>query len=508
VIKIVGSHLPTDERRRFIGEMQAQETLSHPNIAQIFDAGQLDDGRPFMIIEYVGGQSLREMLVEQYGDQRLPKALPLEIVAEITEQACAGLREAHEKKIVHRDIKPENIIIKSDGDKYKIKIIDFGIAISQEGGVMPTRKTTAGVIGTPEYISPEQLLPTRYYLNKPGEKPGYSADIYALGVVIYEMLTGMRPFSGNSYELAMKHTKEIPIAPSKVRPDLNIPKAVDRVVLKSLSKQPGERQKSIELLAEELKAAINAPPEPEVTNLTLEVLKEETEFLIPKETEILPEFKNKQIASIFENPKYLWTLPVVLLSGLFIFLVYLKPWGGESENLPAPQSITGSPSVSPDPVLSRMTVSLTRRGKRGNEEAVSPDTTFYSGEGVKVSIQAEQNGYIYILLQGSSGKVFMLYPDPRIRGGNNQIAKGEMLSIPADNGWFQFDKNPGTENIYLVFAENRSDKLIGGLDVTMARGKISLPADLAKEATDLITLGGIIRGESRLVGLLKLRHLP
>jgi serine/threonine protein kinase len=488
--------------------MQAQESLSHPNIAQIFDAGQLEDGRPFMIIEYVGGQSLREMLVEQNGDQRLPKALPLEVVAEITEQACAGLSEAHEKKIVHRDIKPENIIINSDGDKYKIKIIDFGIAISEEGGVLPTRKTTAGVIGTPEYISPEQLLPTRYYLNKPGEKPGYSADIYALGVVIYEMLTGMRPFSGNSYELAMKHTKEIPIAPSKVRPDLNIPKAVDRVVLKSLAKNPGERQKSIELLAEELKAAINSPPEPEVTNANPEVLMPETEFLIPKETEILPQSKNKQFASISANPKHLWALPVVILSGFFVLSLYLKPWVGESENLPASQPVSGSTSSSPDPVFSRMTVSLTRQGKLGNEEAVSPDTTFYSGEGVKLSIQAEQNGYIYILLQGSSGKVSMLYPDPRIRGGNNQIAKGEMLSIPTDNRWFKFDKNPGTENIYLVFAENKSDKLIGGLEETKAEKKISLPLDLAKEATDLITLGGIIKGESRLVGLLKLRHLP
>src|SRR5262245_66311985 len=98
--------------------------------------------------------------------------------------------------------------------------------------MVPTRTPTAGLIGTPEYISPEQVMPTKYYLDEPGERPGYSVDIYALGVVIYEMLTGRRPFSGNGHEVALKHTWEIPVAPSKVRPELNIPGAVVRAVLK------------------------------------------------------------------------------------------------------------------------------------------------------------------------------------------------------------------------------------------------------------------------------------
>src|SRR5262245_63446859 len=168
VIKIVGAHLPEQERLRFIGEMKAQESLNHPNVAQIYDAGQLEDGRPFMIIEYVDGQSLREMLIAQKSGDRGPVALPLEVVAEIAEQACAGLSEAHRKKLVHRDIKPENIIVSKEGDNYKVKIIDFGIALPQEGGMVPTRTPTAGVIGTPEYISPEQVMPTRYYLDEPG----------------------------------------------------------------------------------------------------------------------------------------------------------------------------------------------------------------------------------------------------------------------------------------------------------------------------------------------------
>ena len=139
--------------------------------------------------------------------------------------------------------------------------------------MVPTRTPTAGVIGTPEYISPEQVMPSRYYLDEPGERPGYSADIYALGVVIYEMLTGNRPFAGNGYEVALKHTWEIPVAPSVVRPELNLPVDVDRVVLKALAKQPAERHKSVELLARELKAAIKTSQEMEVLTTQIVVLK-------------------------------------------------------------------------------------------------------------------------------------------------------------------------------------------------------------------------------------------
>ncbi len=516
VIKIVGAHLPKEERLRFIGEMQAQERLSHPNIAQIFDAGQLEDGRPFMIIEYVGGQSLREMLIDYRADQLPPKALPLEVVAEITEQACAGLSEAHQQKIVHRDIKPENIIIRREGDKFKIKIIDFGIAISQESGMLPSRSTTAGVIGTPEYISPEQLMPGMYYLDKPGEKSGSSADIYALGVVIYEMLTGTRPFSGNGFEVAMKHTREIPLPPSNVRPDLNIPEAVDRVVLKSLAKQPGERQKSVELLSQELNAAIREQRKAEVLIAQPAVLKPEsnpkqnTEVLILEETKVfVPKTGDRNIASKVPRHKYIWALPVVVLSGLVILLLYFKPWMGNPNNPVGPQPIPGSTSSSPDPLSSQpipfstINVSLTRQGIQGNEEAVLPDATFYSGESVRVSIQAEQNGYLYILLQGSSGKVSMLYPDPRIRGGNNQIAKGEMLDVP-----IKFDDKPGAETLYLVFVENKNERLLTELVNAKAQGLNAVPGELARQAVDLATIRSALKGRGPLVGLLKLRHQP
>src|SRR5262245_61967542 len=384
VIKVVGSHLSTQERLRFIGEMQAQESLNHPNIAQIYDAGQLEDGRPFMIIEYVDGGSLREMLVDQKSGDRSPVALPLDVALEIAQQACAGLSEAHRKKIVHRDIKPENIIVSKEGDNYKVKIIDFGIALLQEGGMVPSRTPTAGVIGTPEYISPEQVMPTRYYLDEPGEKPGYSADIYALGVVIYEMLAGARPFSGNGPEVALKHTWEIPIAPSKVRPELNIPEAVDRVVLKSLAKHPAERQKTIESLGQELKDAIGASRKITLLTTQSEVLKTEQNEGLRTVISV-----SSPVASKSASTKSLAVLIGILLLGLFAFLLYFKPWERHSERVIGPTS--GGPALSTTaPVaISKMKVSLIRRDKRGKDEQVSPETTFYNGDSVKIHIQAD-----------------------------------------------------------------------------------------------------------------------
>jgi serine/threonine protein kinase len=343
-------------------------------------------------------------------------------------------------------------------------------------------------------------MPAKYYLNKPGEKPGYSADIYALGVVIYEMLTGRRPFSGNGHEVALKHTWEIPVAPSKVRPELNIPPAVDQVVLKSLAKQPSERQKSIELLAQELRESIK-------TSLKLE---------LPTQAEVIehennqgPEIVKPIASSITSKPltkTFFLALAGVFLMGLLAILLYFKPLGSLSGQRNATAS--GSPSPSAVPILN-MTVFLTRLDKRGKENPVSPSTTFYSGEGVKINIQAGQKGFLYILSRGSSGKVSMLYPDAQIQGGDNQIVKGEVIGIPTDGGWFKFSNEPGTETLYLVFAENKTERLIMEFENARSQDKIALPEDLKRQAVDFGGANGCLKGEGPLlVGVLNLSHLP
>jgi hypothetical protein len=127
---------------------------------------------------------------------------------------------------------------------------------------------------------------------------------------------------------------------------------------------------------------------------------------------------------------------------------------------------------------------------------------------VRIRIQADQNGFLYILLRGSSGKVSMLYPDRRIQGGNNQIVKGQVVSIPTDGGWFEFNKTPGTETFYLAFAENKTERFISEIKNSASQSKITLPAEVERQAVDLATTGGDVKGQGTLFGALKLTHQP
>lgn len=498
VIKILGAHLLKGDKikkemtARFIGEIEIQYKLKHPNIAQIFDADLLDDGRPFMILEYAEGQSLREMLSET-------TSLPIKDVVEITQQICAGLAEAHNMTITHRDLKPENIIVHKSDDKYKVKIIDFGVALAQESGILPTRLPTTTFIGTPEYAAPEQLMPKKFFLKEPGEKPGRHADIYSLGVIIYEMMTGRRPFLESGQEVALKHVTEEPDAPSKVRPDLNIPEAVDKVVLKALAKMPGSRQETTEQLAQELKAAIESKPGPEV--------------VIQKTDPLKPDTARKQPQ--LDRRKFLWALPVTLAVAVASLLYGSQLWkvapiggdGGQPTPAVAASPVSSqNPTPSPAALVSAMTVSVVRQDKRGRVGIVSPDTTFYSGERVKVSIQAAQSGFVYILQQGTSGKVSLLYPDPLISGGSNQIAKGLKVTIPSGNGWFRFNDDPGSETVYVLFSTNRTEGLMDSIERSVAKDGPALVSQLDKQAVDLSATGGILSGQGMLVGVLKLRH--
>jgi serine/threonine protein kinase len=497
VIKFVASHLAREDKARFNGEMQALALLNHPNVAQIYDGGYLEgDGRPFMVMEYIEGKSLRELLLDPVAAERgdwKQVALSLDRALEIAAQACAGLAEAHRKKIVHRDIKPENIVISEEG---RVKIIDFGLALPQESGMMPTRRPTAGIAGTLPYMSPEQLAPEKI-LGSSDQRPGPASDIYSLGVVIYEMLTGSWPFSGGDFEIARKHVEEPPPSLRGLKPA--IPEAVDRVVLKALAKSPAERQKSMAQLAGELKAAIQPPP---VVITQLETTESEAARKLSK----------------FDRRKFLWAAPVVL-AALLAPLAYFKPWernsGGGGVVRPTPSvEVSASPSGSPTPepsppgpVLS-MAVSVVRQDKSRTERAVPLDTTFHDGEGVRVSIRAAQKEYLYILQQGSSGRVSVLYPDPRISGGRNQIAAGQRITIPSSNGWFRFDKNPGTETVYFLYAENRTEGLMNGIEQAVASNGSALAAQLSTQAVDLSATGGSFSGQGVLVGVLKLNHQP
>jgi len=232
-VKILAEHLSDDERfvARFRREATSVAKLIHPNIVQVYDTG-IDRGRHYIVMEYVEGRS---------GAQILQKQGPLDAdtVAEAGAQACAGLDYAHRRGIIHRDVKPGNLMITGGpvgGGEMTLKLTDFGIARAIE----QTRITQVGsVVGTAAYLAPEQVR---------GEEATPATDVYALGVVLYQFLTGRLPYEGSSLaELAVRQQNERPLPPSTYNGEIS--ETLGTAVLRALEGDPARRYASAAELA-------------------------------------------------------------------------------------------------------------------------------------------------------------------------------------------------------------------------------------------------------------------
>jgi serine/threonine protein kinase len=248
-VKILQPGTGQRELQRFFQERQILAELEHPNIARLLDGGSLD-GLPYVIMEYVPGASLRTLLAAQ-------GTLPLEQIVEITKQICAGLHFAHSKGIIHRDIKPDNIMVQETAGFLQVKILDFGIAKLTDAQEVAYKTSTGLIFGTPKYMSPEQIQATASH------QLDARSDVYSLGMVIYEMLTGQVAFAEPTWmQIAYHHVHTKPTRPSVRRPDLPIPPALERVVLRALEKDRAQRPPTALALAQELQAALPSAPAP------------------------------------------------------------------------------------------------------------------------------------------------------------------------------------------------------------------------------------------------------
>jgi tRNA A-37 threonylcarbamoyl transferase component Bud32 len=221
--------------QRFIQEAKSASKINHSNIVDITDFGVLADGHAYFVMEFLQGLTLAQAI--QDGGPLEPARVCI-----IAAQVARGLHAAHQKGIVHRDLKPENIfLLEREGQKDYVKIVDFGIA--KVGGGQ--KLTQVGmVLGTPEYMSPEQAT---------GQETDHRVDQYALGCIMYEMLTGVVPFLGERpAQTLTKHVFEPVISPKKRKPDLKIPASVDAVVMRTLAKKPEQRFPSMRELEQAL----------------------------------------------------------------------------------------------------------------------------------------------------------------------------------------------------------------------------------------------------------------
>ncbi len=225
-VKVLAEHLSDDEKfvARFRREALAVAKLVHPNIVQVYDTG-VDGGRHFIVMEYVEGKSGAQLLQTR-------GSLDPQTTVDIAADACAGLDYAHKQGIVHRDVKPGNLMViggpAGGNAAMTVKIADFGIARAAE----QTRLTQVGsVVGTAAYLSPEQSR---------GEEATGISDVYSLGVVVYQFLTGRLPYEGNSLaELAIRRENERPLPPSSYEPE--VPEALSKAVLQALENEPEDR---------------------------------------------------------------------------------------------------------------------------------------------------------------------------------------------------------------------------------------------------------------------------
>src|SRR4051812_4994294 len=235
-IKILNDRHANDEQfiERFRREAKNAAALNHPNIVSIYDRGEAEHTY-YIAMEFLDGRTLKELVVGR-------GPAPVKVAVEYARQILSALRFAHRHGIVHRDIKPHNVLVDREG---RVKVTDFGIA---RAGT--SQMTEAGsIVGTAQYLSPEQAR---------GTEVDQRSDLYSLGVVLYELLTGQTPFDGDTpVEIAMKHLSAAPRPPSQIRHD--VPHDLDTVVTRALAKDPAARYQSADEMEADLERLLRGP---------------------------------------------------------------------------------------------------------------------------------------------------------------------------------------------------------------------------------------------------------
>ena len=308
-IKVLRGDLSNDEKfiRRFQREALSVSNLSHPNIVEVYDVGE-EDGQYYIVMEYIEGKTLKQLLKKR-------ETLTLPEVIDIMLQLTDGLAHAHESYIIHRDIKPQNIMILDNG---LVKITDFGIAMALNATQLTQ---TNSVMGSVHYLPPEQAN---------GKSATIKSDIYSLGILMYELITGSVPFKGdNAVEIALKHMKEK--IPSIRKQNPTIPQSVENIVIKATAKNPRNRYDSVKEMHDDLEVCMEKENAKKVTFEYPEndiddsepITKKKEKNKIEKPNVEYTEKKEESIEEdILETPKKRNTV-ILLLTGIVLFLLII-----------------------------------------------------------------------------------------------------------------------------------------------------------------------------------------
>ena len=300
-VKVLRGDLATDEKfvRRFQREAMSASALSHPNIVEMYDVGE-DDGNYFIVMEYIDGKTLKN-LIKKRG------ALTVAEVVDIMLQLTSAISCAHDSYIIHRDIKPQNVMILDDG---RVKITDFGIAIASNASELTQ---TNSVMGSVHYLPPEQAN---------GAGATAKSDIYSLGILMFELLTGKLPFKGeNAVEIALKQMKEQ--IPSVCAMNPEIPQSIENVILKACAKNPKNRYANVKDMYNDIKTALDE----DRTNETKQTYKfSEDDLDETKKIESLSDVKKnkKKETKEEDSTEKKMNLALIITSGVAGLLVLLS----------------------------------------------------------------------------------------------------------------------------------------------------------------------------------------
>jgi tRNA A-37 threonylcarbamoyl transferase component Bud32 len=352
-VKVLFPELAHDEAfvERFRREARAAASLNHHNIVSVYDFGE-DEGSWFIVMEYVEGRNLRD-IIRSEGQLDPPRA------AALAAEVAAALAAAHAQGIIHRDVKPANVLIAADAGT--VKVADFGIARAagaRQGLTMP-----GTVLGTATYLSPEQAQ---------GAEVDFRTDVYSLGMVLYEMLAGKPPFTGDS-PVAIAYQQLSQTAPPPSTHNADVPPPLDAIVMRAMSKNPDDRQATAEEIREELLAIDRAAGDPEATAVAPPPPPEATAVIAAGSTSVLPPVVDpeppvtRRPAGVVSDDVYrrrrAAVIAAVALAALAVIVLLVLLSGGDDKGTVAVPDVVGRPEAEATRILTEagLKVRVTQR---------------------------------------------------------------------------------------------------------------------------------------------------
>ncbi len=462
VVKVLLEKSLRNERivQKFKQEKEALTRVDHPGIIGILDTGELDDGKPYIVMQYVDGVNLRSAL--------FPEGMLLERVASIVSQMGRALAAAHEKGIFHRDLKPENIMLQhlSAGEE-QVRIIDFGVA-KIKNSLVALSTVTPTTLGTYGYMSPEQFR---------GERVTAASDIYSLGVISYEMVTGRRPFNPEGIgQLGEVQREGVRVKPKDLRPAL--PEAAQDVILRALEFEPSARYEDAREFGDGLSQALldqgRGPVRSLARNSLAETVTDAVKPVLPA-----PSASQASRVSFSLNTSWLKVAVSFVFVAAFVTAIFgvftfqsLRSTDSEADSSSAAPTSGAFPNVSSGSTANANDVSESRSFKywltvqkmRDDKPYQAPFKSsggeiFESGYKFQLNFYSAHAGYLYVFNEGAAaggGTSFhLIHPTPPRNKGSAFLSPRQ----PVQTGWNVFGGQPGTEQFWLIWSSSPVDSL-------------------------------------------------